>query len=900
MLKFLSSLLFSLFFLYVYGQNLPIIDEEAWVGLADLSRNIIVEPQFQEIKYVANSGLIRVKKRNLWGLINDKGDVLIEPKYKSISILNAYHRLDERGNIIEVPKLYKLIVNDNDQVFYIHPDYPKSSYTAYKDLSKAIREIDGAMISPIIAKNHLVRVAKPNNTINFLDSTGVEVLVEDVYDGDVLNPYFFYTRNKEKKRALFSIEGKQLSDYNYKYLYPISTGKHIKATREYTLENGRTENRVTLLDLNGKEIFKPGRLEVYDNLVVMNTEEKGTVYTLDGDLVFEYEGYTIEKPRDFKEDQFLIRGTAKVGLINKQGNLILDTLYKNVQVGQHGRYVFTDLNNTSGVLDSNFNRILEMDYAEITPDVKGNSGYFQVRADTGYPIKRGLVDSLGKVIVPLRYREIRFIGKCNLIKASAQRDSMSLYNFAGKEVYPLNPSQRNVQCDDAGFYFISKDSIQHYSLTGEFIGTKEFRRQQRQTRVDQNGREYPDTEYSFFSNNDAKTGRYIYFGRRKNQKTPETHLNVIFNDKGREISPSGYALPENYTYNKTGETGGIRVAHREDYLSQAEKPRQGIINFEGEWIVKPDRHLIFTIGSELYAIGKYDDMSFYLYDREGKKISEQAYDFFERDSNEKIHNNRLVVGKILDKKDYLNNLEQIRMYQDFRLAMEKYRNMEKPNYRMGYIDIKGNEISNLTYIEADPFIYQYTTVSGKDKEGNTYASIIDLNNKTLLKTNYDRLRIMPEDSTLVVAIKEDKKGIIDLNGKVLIQATNQEVQYNSGLFTSADTTAVYLYVGGDKKIKIGDPGDSWRIEKISELLYVMTVTTRNKTSPYITTSKHVFDKDGNNYEKLSEKLTGPQSKLAQSIYGLDLPEGFIAVFSARNEPPYVIDWRNGKEFRLTE
>ncbi len=903
MIKLLSTICLLCLYYNAYLQeiSLPFVDEEGWVGLADISGNIILEPQYQQINYNGNSGLIQVKKRNVWGLINDKGKILIEPSLQKASIAHAFHRLDENGKITQVPELYKYIDYDNNQVFFIHPDHPKNTYTAYRELSKAIREIEGGMISPAIAKNGLVKVAKLNNAINFIDTTGTEILTQDVFDAYVLNPNFLFAKNEEKQHALFSIKGKQLTPYNYKYLLNLHTGKHIKATREFTLENGRTENRATIIDQSGREIFEPGRLSVFQDLVIVNSDEKSAVYTLDGEFIFDFKGYSIEKPRDFKEDQFLIRGNGKVGLVNTKGEFILDTLYKNIQVAQNARYVFTDLNNISGILDENFSKVLEMDYAEITPDIKDKTGYFQVRADTGYPVKRGLVDSLGNVIIPLQYREIRFLGRCDLIKASVQRDSMRLFNLEGKEVYPLNPTQKNIQCDDMGFYFVEKDSIHHYSLQGEFIATNAFRRNQKLKRVDKNGKEYTDAEYSFFSNSDAKTGRYIYFGRKKKQTTAEEHLNVIFNDKGMEISPEAYALPENYTYNKTGETGGIRVVHRDDFITQVEKPRQGVINFEGDWIIKPDRHLIFTIGSELYALGKYDDMSFSLYDRDGKRISKNTYDFFERDPNEKIHNNRIVVGKILDKKEYLSNLEQIKKYQDFRLSREKLMNMDSPDYRMGYIDVSGKEISNLTYTEADPFIYQYTTVSGIDQQGKKYANIIDLNNNTLLNTSYDRLKILQEDSTLVFAMQEDKKGIIDMDGNIIIPLTNQEVQYKSELFTSSDSSAVYLHLKGDNtKKKIGEAGDSWRIEKITDALYVITVNTRNKTSPYITTTQHVFDNEGNTYESIAEKLVGPRSKLMKSIYGLDLPDGFIAVFSGRDNTPYVHDWRNGKDFRKIE
>jgi len=894
-IKVLSFLLLS-YPLICQTVPLPYSDAEGWLGLSDPQGKIIIEPQYQSLQYIPDLALIKIKKKNLWGVMNYKGEVLIEPEYSDFNLTHAFKSRIVDGEVLKRPMLAKFVDANNNIEFYLHHSKPKKDYSRYVDVNKALRNIPKSQSYYNHGAANFIKVALYDNSIQFLDTLGEPIFKEPVFDAYIYNDKFIQVKSEKERCALFSESGEQLTPFKYK-LFRISSSKdYIIAT--LPKEEGASRSKQTILNIRGKEIFTPHeKMDFQKARLIINDSDKASVYALNGDLIFEEENATISRFDYVSEDVYKINRSNKLGIMDAQGSLLLDTIYKTIEKAMFGRYVFTNQKNSSGLLDSNFQTLFKVDYPQIKKDNKSATGYFIIRKDLD-SYTYGLVDSTGKLVLQPEYRNVQYYKACNFIQVKGKKDSIGLFNLQGKELLAMQPKTTRISCRNTSYLVSNTEWHKEYTLDGELLGAFSAQRPKKIKRVDDSGKEYTDAEYSFFSNTDTKTNRLIWFGRKKNKLNDRDHFNVIFNDRGKEISPPGYGLPENYTYNKTGVNGGIRVAHIEDAIKRSREPRQGIIDFEGNWLVKPEKRTITVLGSELFLLGDFETKKISIHNRYGKKLSDAHYDFFEDDPNNKILKDRIVVGKMQNREDYLGSISGIDEITDMREMIKIMDKMEKPKYLKGYINSEGEEVIPLIYTEAEPFQYIYTTVSGIDKSGKSYSNLIDINNKVLLHTDYDNLKVNYSDTTLLVATRGNQKGIIDLSGKVIIDLSNTEVQYTKGLFTSADSTGLYLHVPHQStKHRIGDHGDSWKINPLSKSFYHLKVTTKHDASPYYTHTNHVFDTQGNSYDRFVDLLEDSQARLDTKIYGLTVPDGYVVYYASRNASPYVVEIASGKEFK---
>jgi hypothetical protein len=338
------------------------------------------------------------------------------------------------------------------------------------------------------------------------------------------------------------------------------------------------------------------------------------------------------------------------------------------------------------------------------------------------------------------------------------------------------------------------------------------------------------------------------------------------------------------------------IFNRQDVLSQRNPFRSGVINFDGEWIIPPRFQIIRVVGSEIFSCYYPDTQISTLYTRDGQKISDKDYDMVE-DVNDKILHNRITVGYLLNKEEYLAAYLSVYGSGDLVEGYKRRHELVEAKYLIGFINSLGEEVIPPSYHYAEPFQHIYTTVTGMDDSGTVYSSVIDLDGNTLLKTNYERLLINRNDTTLLSAKKSGRYGIINIKGDMVIEAEYNTISVSDvpGIFIATDSFATYILT---PKQKVSLPVGRYELKKLTSLFFYIKISHKNNKTGRFEEDFHVFGTDGTYYGDISSHLTDMHgSHISTYLFNTGLPEGYVAITPGRNLQPYVISIRSLKAFR---
>ena len=878
-------------------------------GLADKNGQLKIEPQFEEINFEGNYGLLAAKKDGLWGIYQMDGTQIVDHTMQQYRVSSAYViQTDILGQPIPVPGLL-LIQDTYAQVwYYLHPDHPRKSLTPFIEHRQVTRGRKHAKTEISSAKFGILKVATRDKKINFIDTTGTTILSEGVYDGTVINENFFAVCQEDGYCAVFSRSGKQLTDYLYEPndMRPAPKAEFLILEYEYVDGNSRKQRHYTLLNKQGKKVYpeKEKIRTMGEDHILIQHEGTGGLYRYDGKEVFSIPNTETHQLNYSNPDLVLLKTKDyRNGLVNVKGELLLDTVFTSIRQSQRGLIICYDQRaEKSTVLDPNFQELFSYDSLSIESDILQLPGYFKAYKNENYRPIYGLIDSTGKLVLPVQYERIKVVGKCTDLVTVQQDGKSSVVDFEGNTILPFTDGQLFIDCPNNSFGILKDSLISKYDRQGTLltqIKTQNGRwsagalnHNKPSKVVDRNGNELDKENYNFFSNVDHKAQRLIYFGRKRKKNSDRDYFNLIVNDKGLEITPEGYGLPENFTYNKTGENGGIRVVHIEDAIARKGSFRSGVIDFEGNWLVEPDYQRIRIVGNEFFVLVKEDGNT--LLNRYGQQISDKSYDYFEQDLNEEIHRNRIVVGFLTNKKEVLKSLGNLDENDDYRTYLEKLKNATQPIFRLGYINKEGKEVIPTQYYDAAPFKHSYTTVAGINKK-KPFADIIDLEGKVRLHTDYEMLEILYMDSTMLKANKAGRWGLIDNKGNILLEPAYEEIQEDNGFPILLDPEKTDVFCNG-KILTVGPRGQRVDIEKLSEP-YLVAKITGEREGNVMPVYVSVFDKEGNLYGDYSEYLTGSNPSVSTKGFGNNLPPGLMVITPGRNESPFLVDFVNNIIFK---
>ena len=851
MKKYLLLLAISIYSFQGYAQDiyLPFL-KNGHYGVVTSDGKTIIEAQYDEVFISQEHYMILARKGELWGIFDLEGNSLFPLTiphakafdYEGPSVYLAFSDKDDAS--FKYTRLKKIKDVKNNKFYYINPYQPLDKYEPYAPYSSYVKKSNRPWWFEHVEEKTLgiLRVKKADNQTNFIDTTGREILPEAVHEALPLDKSRLAIDDGNKKYALGDFEGNVYTNH----LYDNITSTPLPG---FYLTYTRTASNLEfyhLINSEGEQILESeGVLEISeDGYIIMKKDQVSYLLQSFNDTLRAYPGCDLSFINKFDGALKLDCGEGQIGIVNIEGDTLLKPVYDYLEELPHNNKLQFKTAQHVGLLDGHLKEIFAVsrDSIEEIKSVVNLAGEKRYKCRKGSNIKwyYGLMDTLGNILTPVHYDKFMYSNKCRELIIVNKGLHNGLINANGEEVLPCKYKFFTFLCDKDEVYANSGARKWKYNLKGELA--PEYTLEGK-----------PRLNFGL-SNKELDTGRRIYIKRKEDKNFYD-----VLNDDGISILPKGYALAKKHRTGEPGVNGSIIVVYKNDFINrdlwdETLRGSMGLIDTDGNWLIPPAQQYIRKISYSLYVIYATEQSKSGLYDRFGKKVNDTAYKMIKYYGNDPILNNRILV---------------------------------QSGQQYGYIDSTGQEVIPLQYIVAEPFNHQYTTVSGLDKQGETYAAVIDLDGNPILMTEYSQLTISAIDSTLLIAKKGDKEGMIDLNGEVIIspeykRAWKSEIP-NVYIAQTNDKTFA-LYENGNK-IEIGANSGKTKVHQLDEQIYY-TSTPRGWER-----DKHFFDGNGNYIRAFKEHRA--IKKLAHN----PLPEGYIAITQYKTSKPYVVDFLTGKEYR---
>jgi len=378
-----------------------------------------------------------------WGVINAKGDTILNPKYDFIGFFDKFnyapvrlnHRtglIDQKGQILIPPEFT-----------FVKPLHPQFILVGNDDQHKGIRNIKNKKILPLDYQN-ITLLESQFLKIQKTDKIGITNLVGKL----ILPPKFEEIRlRKVGKMVFFEVqENNFLSLFNAKgELILSSTYQKIELLSENTILAKNTNNLWEIRDAkNGKlttEINWQNFQKANENFLVLQQEDseigkgKKALYSLILNKLIAKSKYDDFQFLDQFSDYALTILDQKFGLIRKNGIYLLPPKYDNFADLGNGLIAYQHLKKW-GVVNTEGEILIEPTFYQIFP-FPNNLPVTKVRTSRSY----GLLNKLGKLLTQVKYRDVQVFAdkaKCYLPKemllvdfdqAGNRIDSMTFRNY---------------------------------------------------------------------------------------------------------------------------------------------------------------------------------------------------------------------------------------------------------------------------------------------------------------------------------------------------------------------------------------------------------------------------------------------------------------------------------------
>lgn len=374
-------------------------DENIKVGLIDTLGNEILTPVSQSIDYFSD-GVAAFKQNDKWGLLSNKGKILIEPKYISKIYLNRQDKyntvftddgvgvIDKEGKEI-VPPLYLDI--------RIGPNSPNTTFAFKTEKGWGwMDSLGNITIEPQFeAISYAFRNGRMSVSINgksgWIDTTG----------NFIIEPKYLQT-------AAF-INNQAFAKTEKGWLIIDTLGRPKTEPIYYDFYNG-TEGKVAVksaagwgwVDSTGKEIIKPQYDAVFNYLHGNTLFREGDSWNFidanGNDLNLLANELRGEWNNSFNFDINNILKDGKYGLIDSIGNILIYPKYLTISKDSVGFNVHTQ-DDLWGWIDEQEKAIIEPKYLYAN---RFKFGKAKIRTESG----EGYINTKGEIIIPPIYKEI--------------------------------------------------------------------------------------------------------------------------------------------------------------------------------------------------------------------------------------------------------------------------------------------------------------------------------------------------------------------------------------------------------------------------------------------------------------------------------------------------------------
>lgn len=432
------------------------------------------------------------------GVINTKGEAVIEPIYENIQIpnplkpvficLSKYNK--DKNSYDEIT-----IRNDrNEEIFTQYDEvtsiavsgisgeipYEKSVLRYKKDNSYGIVDFEvNEITKPIYEEIKSLPykegeiLVKKDGKYGVINRKGIQ-MVDIKYDEIIGDGYF----DSNYKNAGYIVGTKE--DNGYKYGYIRNDGKtllkqefndiirinEIKENDEIYLiasKNGKTG-----LYKNNKQVIpcEYQSLEYYEdaNLLVAKKNDRYGIINMNGDTLIAVENKDIS----VKGIHIIATNDSGSNEYDFNGSIIKDTKYKSVTPVKNTEFFITvDKSNRYGLINQKGTEVIENKYAYLEY-LTGK--YFAVYNDSN---KIGVIDNNGKIILDIKYDVMQKIKGSNVIQAINLTDrNIELYSSEMKQI--ASKTNADIYVYNNYIKLSNQESISYFDLNGNSVTNKEL------------------------------------------------------------------------------------------------------------------------------------------------------------------------------------------------------------------------------------------------------------------------------------------------------------------------------------------------------------------------------------------------------------------------------------------
>lgn len=328
---------------------------------------------------------------DLWGFINDTGEVMISPKFEEVSMFSEGLSVTAiNGKYGYINKTGKVII---DYLFEDAEPFHNNAAIVMKDSLYGLIDKSG----------------------DFLIPPGFEELAEANQE------IYMAVKNEQSGYVLRS--GDSLTSFIFEVANDFKNGYAIVSEKE----------KLGLIDSTGKSILSAA----YEDLVfindrflkAMNDEDLWGIVTINGDTVLPFDYDAIG---EYSDGRALIAKNGKCGFIDEARTEIIPPTY-----------LYSSLMLTTGKFENGF-ALLKQKYKSILIDTAGTIVKFKGAEDYGrpsegfFPVRKnarwGFSDATGKIVIPCKYHSVDpFSGGLAIIRLNKFH---GVIDYSGNEVIP--------------------------------------------------------------------------------------------------------------------------------------------------------------------------------------------------------------------------------------------------------------------------------------------------------------------------------------------------------------------------------------------------------------------------------------------------------------------------------
>lgn len=394
----------------------------------------IINDKSYELEEVNDFIYFRLYQQDKYGVIDNNGNIIIEPRYEMITIPNPGKDLF---------------------ICYTKNDVEKNEYETivYNSKNEKILTEYGNTILPLMYEDALAEVPyeksvlmyKENNKYGIINFEG-EKITEAIYDEikSLLYREGCLIVKKDNKYGIINIKGKKVIDISYDSI--SADGYYDKETKYqkagFIIGIKENENyKYGYADYNGNKILNVEYSEV-NRITEISREEgiyitalkngKNLLYKNNKQLLSEFSKINYDMTNEF----FIVEKYSKQGIVDKKAQMILKAEYDNIKIV--GNKVNAERNGTLYEFDNDGNNKKEKSNIANHSKVEGTKYIITMNEEGIY----GLIDDDSNVVLPSQYSYIEYTfdnyfivannEKVNLIDAKENRIVIENYNIIQK------------------------------------------------------------------------------------------------------------------------------------------------------------------------------------------------------------------------------------------------------------------------------------------------------------------------------------------------------------------------------------------------------------------------------------------------------------------------------------